>query len=208
VVRILLVDREELIREALAALLANAEGLRVSGEAANLSEMLEFLRMSSVDVVLVGARLPDAGSLSSVLSIREVAPRCGILVLASRPDHDLGVRLVRGGANGYLTRDRSSKELVAAVQRVADGKRHITQRLAERLVDDGRDGGLPPHERLTDREFEILQLTARGVSGTDIADELDVTPQTVSTHRSRIRKKLELDSVAAMVRYALERGID
>jgi len=124
------------------------------------------------------------------------------------PEEQYAIRLLRLGASGYLTKDHSPDELVSAVRRVAAGRKYISPSLAEVLATQlDVDAGAPPHEVLSDREFQVLVSLANGQTVTEIARELELSPKTVSTYRSRILKKMGLSSSADLIRYALEHNL-
>jgi DNA-binding NarL/FixJ family response regulator len=207
-IRVLLADDHNLVREGLKGILAAAEDLRVAGEAASGDEALALVRANDYDLALVDMSMPGVSGIELIRRLRLEKPSLRILVLSMHGEQQYAARALKAGAAGYLTKDSASEQLVGAIRKVAAGGLYITAAAAESLVSETAGGGAAaPHASLSDREFEIFRLLAGGHGPTEIAERLHVSVKTVSTHKARILQKMNLNSTAALVRYALEHDL-
>jgi DNA-binding NarL/FixJ family response regulator len=206
-IRVLVADDHKLVREGLKQILAAAEDLRVAGEAASGDEALALARANDYDLALLDMSMPGVSGIELIRRLRLEKPALRILVLSMHGEQQYAARALKAGAAGYLTKDSASEQLVGAIRKVAAGGLYITAAAAESLVSETAAGAAAPHASLSDREFEIFRLLAGGRGPTEIADRLHVSVKTVSTHKARILQKLNLDSTAALVRYALEHDL-
>ena len=207
-IRVLVADDHKLVREGLKGILAAAEDLRVAGEAASGDEALALVRTNDYDLALVDMSMPGVSGIELIRRLRLEKPSLRILVLSMHGEQQYAARALKAGAAGYLTKDSASEQLVGAIRKVAAGGLYITAAAAESLVSETAAGGAAaPHASLSDREFEIFRLLAGGHGPTEIAERLHVSVKTVSTHKARILQKMNLDSTAALVRYALEHDL-
>jgi two-component system, NarL family, invasion response regulator UvrY len=160
------------------------------------------------DVVLLDLSMPGRGGLESVRELKDLSPSTSILIYTAHPEDQLGVRALRAGADGFITKDRPPEELVKAVRRVLEGKRYISDTLAERMA-EALAQPVPdePHELLSDREYQILRMMGSGKSASEIAVQLNLSVKTVSTYRTRVLQKLNLQTTAELIRYAVENRI-
>ena len=203
--RVLLADDHALFRHGLERVLA--EGLPGSafGHAGDTAEALRLAREESWDLVILDISFGGKSGLDVLKEIRHFRPKLPVLVLSMHPEKQFAVRALKAGAAGYVTKKVVSEELLQAVRRVLAGGRWVTQEVAERLA---AEVGLPadklPHEILSDREFQIFRLLAGGATVKAIAEQLDVSVQTVSTYRARILEKMRLETNADLTRYALD----
>jgi DNA-binding NarL/FixJ family response regulator len=206
--RILIVDDHAILREGLKTILTQVGHHQVAGEASNAPEAMEVLRRKRVDFVLLDVSLPGRSGIDLLKQIKQEFPAIPVLVLSSHPEDQYALRVVKQGAAGYLTKESAPELLLTAIGKVVSDGRYITATLAAKLFDEV--GGVhteAPHQKLSDREFEIFKLIALGNGLTDIAARLHVSVKTVSTHRTRILEKTGFTSNADMTRYALERGL-
>ncbi|HXZ51665.1 MAG TPA: response regulator transcription factor [Burkholderiales bacterium] len=207
-ISVLVADDHKLVREGLKQILAAAEDLRVAGEAASGDEALALARANDYDLALVDMSMPGVSGIELIRRLRLEKPALRILVLSMHGEQQYAARALKAGAAGYLTKDSASEQLVGAIRKVAAGGLYITAAAAESLVSETAAGGAAaPHASLSDREFEIFRLLAGGHGPTEIAERLHVSVKTVSTHKARILQKMNLDSTAALVRYALEHDL-
>jgi two-component system, NarL family, invasion response regulator UvrY len=206
-IRILLADDHGIVREGIRRLLEERNDFTVVGEAGSVPELLSKLGGTAADVVVLDISMPGPGIVDALRQVKAIRPQVRCLVLTAHPEADYAVRVLRAGAAGYLTKDRSLEQLVEAVRRVYRGGMYVSPSLGESLA--ARLGGAaePNHGTLSDREFQVLRALARGESLKSIAGQLKVSPKTVTTYRSRILEKLGLSSNAELVRYALEHGL-
>jgi DNA-binding NarL/FixJ family response regulator len=203
--RILIADDHAVFRRGLKEILAERYPGAAFGEAESSQAALEQVWKAAWDVMVLDITMPGRSGVEILKEIKHAQPNLPVLMLSVHPEEQYAVRVLEAGAAGYLTKLQAPHELVEAIKQVLAGGQYISPRIAEQLVDRLREGEQrPPHERLSNREFEILKLIAVGKSMKDIAHELSVSPQTVSTHRARILKKMGLLTTAALVRYAVE----
>jgi two-component system invasion response regulator UvrY len=207
-IRVFVIDDHAVVRRGLRQILAEAPEATLAGEAGSGAEALTQLRRTRCDVVVLDISLPDCNGLELLRQIRSQHPRLAVLVLTMHAEEPYAVRALRAGAAGYLTKDGAAEELLAAIRKVAAGGRYLTPALAETLaLRLGPDSRELPHERLSDREFQVLCLMATGKSLTEIANALGVSVKTVSTHRARILEKMHLRNNAELIQYAVKHDL-
>jgi two-component system, NarL family, invasion response regulator UvrY len=207
-IRLFIADDHPIVRAGLTSIVADEPDITVVGDAATGDDLLAGLRHRAVDVVLLDVSMPGPGLIPLLDALRDEHPSVGVLVLSVHPEEQYATRALRAGARGYLTKDHSPGELVAAVRKVYGGGRYVSAGLAERLAAELSGGaqGLP-HERLSDREFEVLCLLGSGQTVTEIAASLTLSVKTVSTYRSRLLEKIPARSNAELVRYVVAHGL-
>ena len=204
-IRILLADDHVVVRKGLRRILEEEAGMKVAGEAQNGEEALSLVRSTTFDVVILDISMPGRGGLD-VLRDMKAEPRAPkVIVLSMYPEEQYAIRSLRDGASAYLTKNCPPEELLLAVRTVSAGKRYITPSIAERLasyIEDDVQGAL--HEKLSNRELQILVLVGSGKQPTEIAAELNLSVKTVSTYRARILEKMGMETNAQLIRYALQ----
>ena len=203
-IRILIADDHTIMREGLKQLLANEADFVVVAEAADGHEVLKLVREREFDVLLLDMSMPGRSGIELIKQVKTEKPRLRLLVLSMHQESQYAVRAIKAGASGYLTKDSASTQLVSAIRKVAAGGAFITADVAEQLA----LGAMPnvaglPHTALSDREYEVFQLLVSGVSVSDIADRLNVSVKTVSTHKARLMEKMGIGNQAELIRYAL-----
>jgi len=208
--RIMIADDHPIVRRGLRNIVESEEDLEVVAEAENAAEALEQAARTECDVVVLDLSMPGASGLSVLKELRRQHPHIAVLVLSVAPEDQFAVRAVKAGAAGYLTKRSAPDQLVEAIRCVMKGGLHLSLATGRSLVNEV----LRPEPRrsarwarLSDREFEILRLLASGMSATRIGQELGISVKTVSTHRTRLLTKLDLDSTAGLVRYAIAEGL-
>jgi DNA-binding NarL/FixJ family response regulator len=202
---ILVVDDHAVVREGLKRILEESGEFVVAAEAANVAEATEWLRKRTFDLVLLDLSLPQRSGLELLRMIKRETPRLPVLVLSAYADDHYAVRAMRDGADGYLNKESAADSLVAAIRKVATGRKFVTPELAERLaLEIGARDNAPVHETLSHRELDVLKLIARGISLKSIAAQFHISAKTVSTYRARIIEKTGLASNAALTRYMVE----
>lgn len=207
-IRLAIADDHPIVREGLRRIAVDDAGIIVTGEAATAAELFRLLASAAVDVVLLDVSMPGATFVETLVELRERHPSVKILVLSVHPEDQWAMRALRAGAAGYLTKDRSPEQLVQAIRRVARGGKYVSESLAEKLaglVDNGR--ARSPHERLSDREFEVLRALGSGMTVKDVAQQLHLSAKTVSTYRTRLLDKMGLKSKADLVRYVVSHDL-
>jgi DNA-binding NarL/FixJ family response regulator len=207
-IRILVVDDHPIVRAGLKQIIAEESDMAVPGEARSAQEALELARKEEWDVVVLDIGLPGQSGLETLKELKRSWPTLPVLILSVYPEDQFAVRSLRAGAAGYMTKESAPEELVLAIRKVVSGGKHITQAVAERLaLQIERDSGTPPHESLSDREYEVLRLIASGKTVNQIAGQLSLSVKTISTYRARILEKLELKTSAELIRYAIRQRL-
>lgn len=207
--RIIVVDDQPIVRRGLRAILDAVPGWKVVADAATYDEALAAVRSVGCDVMILDIGLGERTGLDLLKQVRHEFPRIPVLILSVHAEDDYALRCLRAGAAGYLTKESPPETVIAAVERVTQGKRFMSDEIAEHLAARAADGReLLPHERLSDREREIFRQLIAGRSVTEIANALSLSVKTVSTHRSHILQKMKMRSTADLIRYAIAHGLD
>ena len=202
--RILIADDHQLIRKGLEELLKRGFPDATFGEARDVEEVLENVRGHSWDVIILDISMPGRSGLDALKEIRIQRPNLPVLVLSMHPEKQYGKRVLKAGASGYINKDSAPDELINAIRKVVSGGKYVSATLAEALAFDlGPDSERIPHERLSDREIEVLRLIASGKSVSQIADALHLSVTTISTYRARILHKMSMRSTAELIHYAI-----
>ena len=206
--QILIVDDHAIVREGLVRILEGAaRGWHVA-EAATGFQALEWLRRNQAALAIVDLSMPGMSGLDLIARLRKEFPRLRVLVLSMHAEEQYALRAFQAGAHGYVTKDRAPSELVDAVAKVAAGGAYVTTSLAERVVQSLNGAqAVPRHAKLSNRELDVLRRIVAGRRLSDIANELHLSIKTISTHKRRIQDKLELPSMAALIRYGMEQGL-
>ena len=204
-IRVLVADDHTIVREGLKQILAKHSDLKVAGEAANGNDVLKLVREQEWDVLVTDMSMPGRNGIELIKLVKEARPKLPVLVLSMYGEEQYAVRAIRAGASGYLNKESATEQLVAAIRKIAAGGVHVSTAAAEALFNNVRGGqSAQPHEQLSDREFQVLRLIAGGNSVSDIATALNLSPKTVSTHKTRILEKMQMSNQAELIRYALE----
>jgi DNA-binding NarL/FixJ family response regulator len=205
--RVLIVDDHPMMREGLAQLLQNMEGVENCGEAGNAHEALDQVGKLKPDLVLLDITMPGKSGLELIKDIHSMYPETMILVISMHDESLYAERVLRAGARGYVMKQEGGKKLIAAIEQVISGGIFVSEKMASRIVElfsAGRnDANTSPIERLTDREFEVFQLIGKGSDIHEIADQLHLSVKTVEVHRANIKQKLKLKSVPDLLRFAV-----
>lgn len=206
-IRILLADDHALVREGLKRILTAAADIEVAAEAADGDEVLALVRSSEFDLALLDLSMPGLSGLALIKRLKLEKPRLRILVLSMHGESQYAARALKAGASGYLTKDSAAAQLLGAIRKIAAGGVQISEAAAAQLIGASATGDSLPHAALSDREYEVLRHIVAGRTITDIADVLNLSVKTVSTHKARILQKLNLAGTADLVRYAIEHGL-
>jgi DNA-binding NarL/FixJ family response regulator len=202
--KVLIADDHAVVRRGLRQILEAEPDLEVAGEATSGAEVMEALRIQRYDVAVLDITMPGRGGLDVLHDIRQNFPELRVLILSMHPEERYALRVLKAGAAGYLTKESAADELIIALRKVAAGGKYVSPTLAERLADEiGVGIDQPPHERLSDREHQILCMIASGMTITGIASELQLGTNTVSTYRARLLGKLKLANNAEITHYAI-----
>jgi len=207
-IRILIGDDHAIVRQGLRQVLALVPELELVAEAKNGWEVIELVRSSAPSLLLLDMNMPGPSGVELIKRVREEAPRLPILVLSMHGESQIAGRAIQAGADGYLTKDSEPETLIHAIRQVAGGAHYIEPAVAERLLfESSPKDAVEPHAALSDREYQIFLMLVRGRGVVDIADELHLSAKTVSTHKARLLKKLGLDNLSDLVRYALKHDL-
>ena len=206
--RILLADDHAMFREGVKQLLTNTTEFVVVDEAKDAAEVIQKVQEKKYDVVILDISMPGRDGIDVLKQIRQINPQIHVLVLSMYPEDQYAFRAIKAGASGYLTKNRASSELIEAIQRIATGRKYISPGVAEQLAEDlGRDVDKPLHQRLSDREYQVMSMIASGKTVGKIAGELAISVSSVSTLRTRILKKLGMKTNAEITHYALKHDL-
>jgi two-component system invasion response regulator UvrY len=208
-IKVLIADDHPIVRHGLKQIISNAIGMEVAGEAEDGHQAVQRARTEAFDVVVLDISMPGPRGLDVLRQIRHSKPDLPILILSVHPEEQYAIRALKAGASGYLTKTRAPEELVLAINTVAVGRKYITSSLAERLATELQTPAQakPLHEKLSDREYEVLRLIGQGKATAEIAERMFLSPKTVSTYRSRILHKMNMKTSAELMRYALDHGL-
>ena len=206
--RILLVDDHAIVREGLKRMLSATAPQWTMDEASDGHEALARLQQQRYDVAILDISMPGMSGLDLLRRARADHPSLRVLMLSMHTEELYAMRAFKAGANGYVTKDSSTRQLVEAISKVIAGGTYVSPCLAERMVLalNGASGG-PRHAQLSDREFDVLRRLAGGSRPSEIGAALHISTKTVSTHKSRIMERLLLPNTAALIRYAVEQGL-
>ena len=207
-IRVLIADDHAIVRKGLKQIVADTADVVVAGEAATGHEVLEYVRREECDVVLLDIAMPGKDGLDTLKELKAAKPLLPVLILSMYPEEQYAVRLLKAGASGYLTKESAPEELVAAIRKVSKKGKYISASLGEKLaflLDSGSDK--PPHERLSDREYQVMLMMAGGKTPTDVAEEMCLSVKAVSTYRARALRKMGMRNNAEFAFYAMKEGL-
>lgn len=205
---ILVADDHAIVREGLKRLLESASGDWAVTEAADSFAALDLLRREGFDIAIFDLSMPGMGGLELLARVRLLHPKMPVIILTMRAEEHYARRAFEAGARAYITKDTAATDLVAAVRKVAAGGVYVSESLAEQMVMHlGARSGGASIDKLSDRELDVMRRLVAGQTPTEIAAALHLSIKTVSSHKTRIHAKLELPSLAALVRFGLEHGL-
>ena len=205
-INILIADDHSLIREGFKKILFREDDLTVMGEAGNAAEIMDILGKNPCDVIVLDISMPGKTGLDILGDIRIQYPNVKILILSMHSEEHYALRALKGGALGYLTKESAPDELITAIRKIHSGRMYISEAVAEQLAYNigGKKKEKLPHEDLSDREFQVMQMLASGKSIAEISDRLAISNSTVSTYRQRVMEKLNLKNTSELILYAIE----
>ena len=204
---VLIIDDHPIVRRGLKEILQGEEDLELA-EASDAAEALQLMKKNSFPLVILDLDLPGTNGLDLLKEIRRNHKKSRVLVLSIYPEDQFAVRVLKAGASGFLSKDAAPEQLSSAIRKILQGSTYITERSADLLLQtwqDTHDSHL--HEKLSDREFQILCLMGQGKTTKEIAATLVLSPPTVSTYRARILDKMRLRTTAELVKYAVQNGL-
>jgi len=203
-IRVFIADDHFVVRQGLKHILSQHSDMEVVGEAEDGNQALE--RIKDADVVLLDIEMPGKNGWEVMVQLKSLHPKLGVLMLSIFSEEHYGLRLIKAGASGYLTKSSAPDQLCQAIRTVAAGGKFISPSLTEKLIEELSDTSKLPHEHLSTREFQIFCMIASGKKTKEIAEELSVSTTTISTHRANILEKMGLKNSSELLHYALKNG--
>ena len=204
-IRVAIADDHPLVRAGLRQVIHDEPSMQVVGEASDADETITLARAAQPDVLLLDISMPGAPFPSLLHHLTTTFPELRVLVITMHAEEQFALRALREGAAGYLTKDRPPAEIVTAIQQVVRGERYLTPTLGQKAAAAlGGRTGLLPHETLSPREYEVLCLLGMGQTVKQVAEHLALSSKTISTHRSRLLKRMGLKNTADLIRYVIE----
>lgn len=206
--KILVADDHEVVREGLKQIVHRLKAFSVIDEASDGDEALKMIEKNSYEMVIMDISMPGRSGLDVLQTIRDRGTITPVLILSIHPEEQYAIRVLKMGAQGYLCKNSVYKELASAITTILEGKRYISQFIAEKLLSDPKQGITKlPHEKLSQREFQIMCMIARGKSLNEISESLFISNKTVSTHRARILEKMRMEKNADIINYAIRNSL-
>lgn len=205
-IRVAIADDHPLVRQGLKQVIADDPALAVVGEAGDGDETVTLVRTTLPDVLVLDLSMPGAPFPGLLRLLRTGFPDVRVLVVTMHTEEQFAARAMQEGVSGYLTKDQPPEEIIAAIKQIARGGRYLTSPVAVRAAALGAEAG-SPHERVSRREYEVLCMIGCGKTVKQIALELGLSPKTISTHRARLLRKMQLKSSAELIRYAVQHGL-
>lgn len=203
-IKIILTDDHSVVRQGLRQILALTPEFKIVGEAGNGQELLALLPIVKSDVLLLDMTMPGLSGIELIKRIRLDPQNPFILVFSMHDEYQLVSRALKAGAMGYALKDSDPEQLIIAIKKIHRGGKYIDPCLVDTMVFDHEMDNRLPHEKLTDREYQIFQLLVNGKSVTAIANSLFLSSKTISTHKLRLLQKMNIASIAELTRYALD----
>jgi len=203
-IRILIADDHPIVREGYKKILMSQPDMDVTGEAGNGQEVLDLIQKKDFDLILLDISMPGRSGLEILKELKSQKPQMPVMILSIYPEEQYAVRAFRDGASGYLTKASTPKELISAIRKVSQGGRYVTEALAEKLTYFLGDVDKAPHEKLSDREYQVMLLIASGKTVTQAAEELCLSVKTISTYRRHILEKMQFSTNAEITMYAIQ----
>lgn len=206
--KFLIADDHAIVRKGLAQILCDEFPNAQVKEVMNSNQVLEETRKEPWDVILLDISMPGRNGIETLKQLRVEGVKAPILMLSMHPEDQYGVRVLKAGASGFLSKDSATDELLTAVHRVLSGRKYISASVAEKLAESvGGEVDKEAHETLSDREMQVLQLIASGKTVSEIGEDLSLSVNTISTYRTRLLEKLGLNNNAELTRYAIDNGL-
>ncbi len=179
----------------------------MAAEVSNGDELLVQVKEGKFDIVLLDIAMPGKSGLDLLKQLKTEHPALSVLVLSVYPEEQYAVRFIKAGASGYLTKESASEQLAQAIRKIANGGKFASQQIIEKLAFESSDPDRPPHEKLSDREYQVFCMIAAGKPLTEIGEDLSLSVKTISTHRSRILEKMRMTKNAELIHYAIKTNL-
>src|SRR5688572_3991968 len=203
--KFLVADDHAIVRKGLAQIWCDEFPSAIVKEVSNSQEVIEESQKETWDVILLDISMPGRNGIETLKQIRSEGVKTPILMLSMHSEDQYAIRVLKAGASGFLNKETATEELLVAVRKLLDGRKYVTASVAEKLIDTlGDKEQKSSHDSLSDREMQVLQYIASGKTVSEIADELSLSVNTISTYRSRILEKLNLKNSAELTRYAFD----
>jgi len=206
-ISVLIADDHAIVRKGIKQILSDVPDMLLADEAIDGVEALKKVMNNTYDVVVLDITMPRQDGLDVLKNIKIHKPDLPVLILTVHSEEKYAVRAFRAGASGYLMKNVSPAELILAIRKIARGEKYMSSSIAEKLVGELISNEEPSHSLLSDREYQVMQMFVSGRGLNEIADELSLSVQTVSTYRNRILEKLNMKNIADVIRYAVKNGI-
>jgi DNA-binding NarL/FixJ family response regulator len=207
-IEVFVLDDHPIVRQGLEKILEEESDMRVTGQAGTCAELMGLLETRTPDVIILDITMPDRSGLDVLKDLRAMYPKIPVLIMSVHDERHFATRSIKAGAAGYLNKMSVSDELVSAIRRVIGGRKYISLTVAEQLaqeLDKPRNG--MPHEALSDREFQVMCMIASGLKTSEIAEQLSISPKTVSTYRERLLEKMGMRTNTELAQYAVKNNI-
>lgn len=206
--KLIIADDHSVVRAGIKQILSEIPGLEVVAEATNTEETLAEVRSHRPDLLILDLSMPGRGGFAVLGELKKEKSSPAVLVLSMHPEELYAKRVFKAGASGYLNKESTTEKLKEAITKILAGGRYVSESFAEQLLSEfGNDDSKPAHEKLTDREFQVMHFLVGGKTVTEISRELALSVKTISTYRSRILKKLNLKNNVELTRYAIAQGL-
>ena len=207
-IQVIIADDHPVMRHGIKRILEEEADMQVVGEAANGQELLQKIEQISCDCVLLDIGMPGRDGLDALAYLRRNYPKLPVLILSVYPEDQFGPRVLKSGAAGYMNKESACDQLVKAIRKVCSGGKYVSPALAEKIAGDlAADNNVPPHEKLSVREYQVMRLIASGKTVGQIARELCLSEKTISTHRARILEKMEMKNNAQLTYYGIHNNL-
>lgn len=207
-IHVLIADDHAIVRKGLKQIILEEYPSALVGEVGDVESLIAEVIKNDWEIIVCDIGMPGRSGLEALKQIKEINPHIPVLMMSMYSEEQYAVRVLKGGASGYLTKDKVHEELIKAIQAIKLGRKYITPSVAEKLAETlSSPDNKPPHELLSNREFDVLKLLAAGKAVSDIAAQLNLSATTVSTYRSRILEKFNMKTNAELTRYAIENGL-
>jgi len=207
-IKVLIADDHAIVREGLKQILSDIPDMKVFGEAGSGDEALQLIRNKGWHIMLLDIAMPGKNVLELIKLAKHQSPHLPILILSMYPEDQYAIRMLRAGADGYLTKESAPEQLVAAIRKVAKGGKYISAAMTEKLIEElNPNQEKSPHTTLSDREFQVFRGICSGKSITDLAQQMTLSVKTISTYRTRLMKKMNMSKNAEIIHYAFKNDL-
>ncbi len=203
---IAITDDHEIIREGLKKVLTKHDDLKIVAEAASIEELEKIFEEKQIDLLILDISLPGKSGLDFVKDIKLRYPETKVIMFSIYPEEKFAVRAINMGADGYLSKNAKPSEIISAIRKIEKGGRYLKAEIIEDLILHPKSSDMP-HEKLSNREFEVLRLIAKGSKITEIAESLGLSINTIASYKTRIQEKLNIKSTAELIRYAIDNDL-